>query len=217
MASGQIAGITFPQTPDTLNADYDPKVGPSLSQLEGLVGCYPPEALSNVIAQSIPDVLATSSVTLTAGTVIQTPLWLQAGQVVTNLSIITAATAASTPTNQWAGLASPGGTYGEVTSKVVAISADGLTAPIAADTAITFALSTPYTVPTTGYYIAFVCVAATTGPTAAASVTLGSHGRGAVEAWVAGPGDTGKTTPYAAAATVGETSAAGAQLLVYAS
>lgn len=199
----------------------DPALADAVNYMQGVEGCFPPETLNNVIAQSIPDTLATSTVTLTAGTVFQTPIALRAGQVVNNLSFITAGSGASTPTHSWVGLAYPfnpstANSFTEATSKVVAISADGLTAAIAANTIITTALSAAYTVPTTGYYIAFVCIAGTTGPTAAAGVTLGTAGRGAIEGFFTGPGDTGQTTPYAVGATIGETSAFAAQLLLYA-
>lgn len=214
---GSQAGTSFPASVDVLNASYDGSVGPALSQVQGTIGCFPPEAVKNVTAQSIPDIAATSSLTMTAGSVFQTPIYLRAGQTVTNLLVISAVTAVSTPTNQWFGLASPFDVLGVTdTAKVVAISADGLTAAIAADTVFTFAMTTPYVVPTSGYYIAFGCIAATTGGTFAAGVTLGAHGRGAVEGWFAGVGGTGKTTPPAVGATLDETTAASAQLLVYA-
>lgn len=210
------AGSTFPGTLDVLGTGpYDPTIAPAVQTLEFLTGAVPPEALTGVFSQSIPDVDATSSVTMTAGTVFGALVGLRAGWTVTNLSIVTAVTAASTPTNQWAGLAYPAEITAAATSKVVAISADGLTAAMAADTVITFKMATAYLVPKTDWYLAFFCVAATTGPTAAAGVTLGSHGRGAVKPWLSGPGDTGKTTPYTVGATVGALTAAAATLLVY--
>src|ERR1035437_2148573 len=119
---GSNAGTGFPNTFDTLGGTYDPNIGPAVTQMQFVEGCIPTGTLTNVTAQSIPDTTATSSVTLTAGTVVQTYIGLRAGQTVTNLSIITAATAASTPTNQWAGLAYPAVSTGDVTSKVVAVS-----------------------------------------------------------------------------------------------
>ncbi len=218
MPVGQNAGSVFPGGIDSgLNAAYDPNLGPAVSAMQFVQGCFPPEALLNVIAQSIPDTEAFSTVTLTAGTVFQTLIGLRGGTTVTNLSLITAGTATSTPTNQWAGLAYPGmAPAADVTSKVVAISADGLTTAMAANTLLTYAMSTPYVVPLTAWYLAFFCVAGTTGPTAAAGTTIGSTGRGALEGWITGPGDTGKTVPYAIGATIGEMTAASAQLLIYA-
>lgn len=214
---GSNAGTVFPGLIDSFNAAYDPNLGPAVAQLEGSEGFFPPNALSGIVGQSIPDLYATSTVTLTAGSVFQVPMFLQSGQTVTNLSYYNANTQASTPTNQWVGLAYPAGLSGATaTAKCVAISADGLTAVHLANTLITTALATPYVVPTTGYYIAFVCVAATTGPNASAGVTMGTVGRAAFAPWPAGVADTGKTTPYAVGTTVGATTAASASLLVYA-
>jgi hypothetical protein len=214
---GNNAGTLFPGGVDNFNAAYDPSIGPALQQLQGTEGFFPPNTLSGIISQSVPDLYATSTVTLTAGSVFQVPLYLRAGQTVTNLSYYNANTQASTPTNQWVGLAFPAGLSGATaTAKCVAISADGLTAVHLANTLITTALATPYLVPTSGYYIGFVCVAATTGSNASAGVTMGTVGRGAFAPWPAGVADTGKTTPYTVGATVGATTAASASLLIYA-
>jgi hypothetical protein len=214
---GTNAGTIFPGGVDNFNAAYDPNVGPALSQVQGTEGFFPPNTLANITSQSIAETFATGVVTLTAGSVFQAALYLRAGQTVTNLSYYTGATATSTPTNQWVGLAFPAGLSGATaTAKCVAISADGTTTVHAANTLVTTALATPYVVPTSGYYIAFICVAGTTGPTASAGVTLGTVGRGAFAPWPFGVGDTGKTTPYAVGATVGATTAASASWLVYA-
>jgi hypothetical protein len=214
---GSQAGTIFPGGIDSLNAAYDPDIGPALQQVQGSEGFFAPNTLANITSQSIPDLYATTVVTLTAGSVFQTPLYLRAGQTVTNLSYYNGASASSTPTNQWVGLAFPAGLSGATaTAKCVAISADGTTTVHAANTLVTTALSAPYVVPTSGYYIAFVCVAATTGPTASAGVTMGTVGRGAFAPWPAGVADTGKTTAYAVGATVGATTAASAALLMYA-
>jgi len=209
---GENAFTNFPGAIDTLNADYDPNIGPAVIQLEFTEGCVPVSTLTGITSQTVPDQLASSTVTLTAGTIVQTYIGLQKGQIVSKLSIVTAATAAGTPTNSWAGLASPVG----ATPKVVAISADGLTGAIAANSVVTFTLSSPYTVPTTGWYLAFVCVAATTGPTAAAAPSLGAAGRGAIAPFVSGPGATAQTTPPALGATLTATTASGAIPLIYA-
>ena len=210
---GETAGTVFPGAIDTqYMAEYEPGVIEAVKQLEFSEGCIPVGTLAGVTSQSVPDSIANTSVTLTAGTVTQTYIGLRAGQTVTKLSIITGATPATTPTNQWAGLASPVG----ATPLVVAISPDGLTAAMAANTVISFTLTTPYVVPTTGWYLAFVCVAATTGPTAAAGTSLGATGRGAIAPFIAGPGGTAKTTPPAIGVALTATSASGPQLLVYA-
>ena len=211
-AVGSGAGSTFPMTNDTLNKAYDPNIGPAVAAMQSFYGGYTgPATLKNVVAQSFPDELATSSLAATAGTVFATVMNFTAGTVINNISIITAVTAASTPTNQWAGIASVA-----TTAKVLATSADGLTAAIAADTVITFALSAAYTIPTSGQYYVYFCVAGTTGPTVAAAVTAGAHGRGAVSApYPCGPCATSQTTPLAVASTFTQPTAAAANQLVY--
>lgn len=87
------------------------------------------------------------------------PIYLRAGDVVTNLTFISGATAAGTPTNYWFALYSTA-----ATPALIAQSADQLTAAWAADTVKTLALSAPYTVPVSGIYFAAVMVKATTVP-----------------------------------------------------
>ena len=214
---GSQAGTIFPGGVDSLNAAYDPSIGSAVQQLQGSEGFFPPNLLANITSQSIPDLYCTSTLTMTAGSVFQAPLFLRAGQTVTNLIYYVTATAASTPTNQWVGLAYPAGLSGATaTAKCVAISADGTTTVHAANALVTTALATPYVVPVTGYYIAFACCAATTGQTVSAGITMGTAGRGSAAPWPAGVADTGKTTPYAVGATVGATTAASAAMLFYA-
>ena len=210
-------GVPTTSTPggiDRYHAEFDPAIGLTVNSLQRVGGMgQSVSALSNIVTQTIPDYLASSSLTLTAGTVFAVPIWLNDGEVVNNLSVITAVTAASTPTNQWAGLAS------FVEAPVcLATSADGLTTAIAADTLITFALASAYTATTAGFVYAYFCVAGTTGPTIAAAPTLTTHGRGAVsqDPPVGGlSGDTSKSTPYAVAGAIGEFTAAVAIPLVY--
>ena len=87
-------------------------------------------------------------------------LYLEAGDVVTNLTFCSATTAAGTPTNWWFALYSTA-----TTPALIAQSADQTNTAWAANTAKTLALSAPYTVPTTGIYYAAVHVKATTVPT----------------------------------------------------
>ena len=210
--SGENAGTLLPNTIDTFNSAYDPNLGPALAAVEQMLGLgQPPSALTNILAQTIPDYLAGDTVTLTAGTVVSCPIWLQAGVKYSKLSVITAATAASTPTNQWAGLAT------NVTAPVVlAISADGTSTAIAADTVITYTLGTAYTPTTTGYFQFFICVAATTGPTVAALSLGASHGRANVTPYVAGNGGTSKTTPPAVGAALTAVTVGTGVVLAYA-
>jgi|SRR5665213_1546387 len=210
-AVGTGAGSTFPQTPDVLNRSYDPNVGPAIMAMQQFYGGYTgPSSLTNVIAQSIPDELATSTLTATAGTVFATLMQLSAGTVLNNVSIINAAGAASTPTHQWAGIASFA-----TTSKVLAVTADTTTAVVSANTVQTFAFAAPYTVPASGLYYIFFCIAGTTGPTFAAATTLSTTGRGAVAPYLSGPCATGQSTVLAVASTFTQPTAHAAQPLIY--
>jgi hypothetical protein len=97
---------------------------------------------------------------LTTQVMTSVAICLEAGDVVTNLTFMSGATAANVPTNWWFGLYDT-----QATPALIAQTADQLTAAWAADTAKTLALSAPYTVPTTGVYYAAVMVKATTPPT----------------------------------------------------
>jgi hypothetical protein len=210
-AVGSGAGSTFPVTNDVLNTAYDPAIGPAVMAMQQFSGGYTgPTTLTNVIAQSITDDAATSSLTATAGTVFATLMNLTKGAVINKISLINAVTATSTPTNQWAGIASVA-----TTSKVLAVTADTTTAVVAADTVQSFAFATPYTVPTSGQYWVFFCIAGTTGPTVAAAVTTGTHGRGNVSPFLCGPCATGQTTVLAVASTFTTPTAASANPLIY--
>ena len=154
-----------------------------------------------VLCQTIPDINATSSLTCTAGTEFYTRVWIPPNTLVTNISFVTAATAASTPTNWWV-------TLRNSASTVLGVSADQLTTAIAADTAFTVKLGTAVNVGTGGFFYVSIMVAATTGCTIASGVTLSTHGRGAVASTAKGlilaaSTLTGQTTPPA----VGSTSA----------
>jgi hypothetical protein len=198
-------------TNDTLQKAYDPNIGPAVAAMQNFYGGYTgPASLTNVVAQSFADEFATSSLTATAGTVFAVVMNLTAGTIVNKISYVTAVTAASTPTNQWAGIASFA-----TTAKVLATSADGLTAPMAADTVISFALSTAYTIPTSALYYIYFCIAGTAGPTISAAVTTGTHGRGNVAPFLTGPCATGQTTPLAVASTFTQPTAAAAGPLIY--
>jgi len=87
-------------------------------------------------------------------------LYLEAGDVVTNLTFCSATTAASVPTNWWFALYSTA-----ATPALLAQTADQTTTAWAANTVKTVALAAPYTVPTTGVYYAAIMVKATTPPT----------------------------------------------------
>jgi hypothetical protein len=210
-ASGSGAGSTFPMIPDALNKAYDPALGAAVMAMQNFYGGYTgPSALANVVAQSFPDELATSSLTATSATVFGSLMTLTAGTVVNNISFVTAVTAGATMTNQWAGIASFA-----TTSKVLASSADGTSAAIAADTLITYALTAPYTIPTSGLYYIYFCIKATTAPTIAAAATLSAHGRGVVSPILSGTCATTQTVPLAVGSTFTQPTAAAASPLLY--
>jgi hypothetical protein len=97
---------------------------------------------------------------LTTQVMTSAAILLYAGDVVTNLTFMSGATAASVPTNWWFALYDT-----QATPALIAQSADQTTTAWAADTAKTLALASPYTVLTTGIYYASVMVKATTPPT----------------------------------------------------
>ncbi|WP_060888661.1 hypothetical protein [Streptomyces scabiei] len=107
----------------------------------------------------------TGQVALVTQVMTSVPIHLQAGDVVTNLSFRSGATAADTPTNWWFALYSDA-----ATPALLAQTADQLTTAWAANTTMTKALASAYTVPKTGIYYAAIMVKATTPPTLLGSV-----------------------------------------------
>jgi hypothetical protein len=106
--------------------------------------------------------LAGNLAALTTQVMLSTAIYLEAGDPVTNLTFVSGATAAGTPTNWWFAL------YDDsATPALLAQSADQLTAAWAANTAITLALSAVQRITRTGIYYAAVMVKATTVPTLA--------------------------------------------------
>lgn len=95
---------------------------------------------------------------LATGVMTSVPIYLVAGDVVTNLTFISAGTAAGTPTNYFAALYSPAGA-------LLSQSADKTSTAWAADTAVTFALGTAQRITRSGLYYAALSVTATTVPT----------------------------------------------------
>lgn len=109
---------------------------------------------------NLPRIGLDDETVLTSGVMVSVPLWLNAGDKVSNLTFWSGATAAGTPTNQWAALYSTA-----ATPALLAQSADGTSGAWAADTAKTFALATAQVIATSGLYWAALMVAATTVPT----------------------------------------------------
>lgn len=100
------------------------------------------------------------NVALTTQIMTSVPILLQAGDVVTNLSFRSGATAAGTPTNWWFALYS-----NAATPALLAQTADQTSTAWAASTTKTVALSAAQTIRTTGIYWAAIMVKATTVPT----------------------------------------------------
>lgn len=90
----------------------------------------------------------------TSGREILTLIYLTAGTLVSNITFFSGTTAATTPTNQWFSLRSSA-------RALLAITADDTTTAWGANTKKTLAVSSPYTVPTSGlYYLGFMVAAA---------------------------------------------------------
>ena len=111
-------------------------------------------------AESVPREFCTETNTaaLASGTLFMQAIYLRAGDLVSNLTWWSATTAANTPTNQLSGL------Y-DTSLNQLAVSANGTTGAWAANTAKTFAMGTPYRVPSSRVYYAALMVTATAVPT----------------------------------------------------
>ena len=102
----------------------------------------------------------TGNVALATGVMTSVPLFLVAGDLVTNLSFVSGATAANTPTAWWFAL------YGtDTVPALIAQTADQTSTAWAANTVMTLALATAYRVVKTGLHYAAINVTATTPPT----------------------------------------------------
>lgn len=117
----------------------------------------------------------TNVAALTTQVMTSTAIYLHAGDVVTNLTFMSATTAAGTPTNWWFALYSTAST-----PALLGQTADQTNTAWAANTPKTVALATPYTVTTSGVHYASVMVKATTPPTLAGVTVLNAANLGAV-------------------------------------
>ncbi|MFJ6566228.1 hypothetical protein ACIQNU_02320 [Streptomyces sp. NPDC091292] len=96
--------------------------------------------------------------TAATGVMCSVALYLQDGDLISNLTFISAGTAGATLTNQIAALYNPAGA-------LLAQSVDKTSEAWAADTAKTFALASPVRITKSGVYYAALAVAASTVPT----------------------------------------------------
>lgn len=102
----------------------------------------------------------TGQVALATGVMTAVRIKLFAGDVITNISVRSGATAAGTPTAYWVALYSNAGT-----PALLAQSADQTSTAWAANTTKTLALATAQTISKTDYYWVAIMVTATTPPT----------------------------------------------------
>lgn len=109
---------------------------------------------------------------LTTQVMLSAAIALNTGDTVTNLTFVSGATAAGTPTNWWFALYSSA-----ATPALLAQTADQTTTAWAANTAKTVALSTPQLISTSGIYYVAIMVKATTPPSLLCDV-LGIAGAG---------------------------------------
>lgn len=107
----------------------------------------------------------TGQVALTTEVMTSVPVYLHAGDVITNISVRSGATAAGTPTNYWVALYSNAST-----PALLAQSADQTSTAWAANTTKTLALATAQTIRESGIYWVGIMVKATTVPTLLGSV-----------------------------------------------
>jgi hypothetical protein len=109
----------------------------------------------------------TGNVALTTQVMTSVPVKLVQGEVVTNISFTSGATAAGTPTNWWFALYDT-----QATPALIAQTADQTSTAWAAATTKTVALSSAYTVAKTGIYWVGIMVKATTVPTLLGTICL---------------------------------------------
>lgn len=112
---------------------------------------------------------------LTSAVMLSVALPLERGDVVTNLTFLSGATAVGTPANWWFALYDTA-----ATPALIAQTADQTSTAWAANTAKTVALSAPYTVTTSGVYYASVMVKASSVCTLAGVALENAAAAGAV-------------------------------------
>ncbi|MGW4810549.1 hypothetical protein ACWEPB_02740 [Kitasatospora cineracea] len=125
---------------------------------------------------------------LTTQVMTSVPVYLRRGDVVTNISVRSGATAAATPTNYWFALYS-----NAATPALLGQSADQLTAAWGATTTKTLPLAAPVTITSEGVYWVGIMVKAGTTPSLAGVSTNASAGLVAGEKNLAQTSGTGLT------------------------
>lgn len=151
----------------------------------------PPLGPTGAVAETMPrNTHMQTTASLTSGRLQLYAVKLYAGQVVTNITFENRG-AAVTPTNQWFAL------YSSARARL-ALTADDTTTAWGAFGSKTLALTSPYTVVTTGVYYLGICVVAATPPTLAGVDWFSPQ---AVAPILARYADTGLTDPASAPAT----------------
>lgn len=165
-----------------------------------ILGFVPPDGIDsflgplNSTAQTFDRrTITTVTATSASGVKNMTAVFLPKNTIVNNLNMVTGTTAAITPTHQWMGL------Y-DNTRKLLAISADGLTAAMAGSTALVYPIAntaagaaTSFVTTYTGlYYIGVVVVAGTQPTWSGVTGTVANNTQPPI---VAGTSDTGLTVP----------------------
>lgn len=158
--------------------------------------------IAGTIAETMPREVCTetNSTVAASGTLNMQAIYLFAGQLVTNISLCSATTGATTPTAYRFGLF-------DSSRNKLAESANQTTSAWAANTVKTLAMTTPYRVPTSGlYYIGYYMTAATV-PTLKGFTAKTGGQLAATAPILHGTADTGLTTalPNPAAAITGGT------------
>jgi len=137
-----------------------------------------------------------TSTAATSGTIIAFAIPIEAGLLISNMTLVSIA-AEATGTHAWVGIANSVGT-------VLGVSADNTGAAyFAANTVTTTAIATPFTTTYTGFYYGFVNVTATTVPTFAAAPALTHAAIATVAPIYCGTALTGQTTPVAVGSSLG--------------
>jgi hypothetical protein len=136
---------------DANGGDYLPNLSMDFLAGTGITG---------PIAETVPRMMVEeiSSSALTSGTLRLQAIFLRAGQKVTNISFMSGSTGATSPTHWWFAL------Y-DAARNLKASTSDQTSTAWAANTLKTVALSSPYTVPTTGLYYVGICMVASTATT----------------------------------------------------
>ena len=121
-------------------------------------------------SETIPRATAISDVAIAAsGVMLTVACPVTQGAVLSKVTFVTGATAASTPTNGFVALYGPGATV----QPLLAQSADQLTTARAANTVYTISFATAYTAPTTDTYYIGISFTGTTIPTVLGQAAVG--------------------------------------------